>query len=91
LKEATAQGAITGINKEMTLILLLQSVTDPLMGTTAVRPMIHVRHRAYGSMNRDYELVVRDWKDGNSLTDILLLLSSSEQAVVLIGRNNTIV
>jgi hypothetical protein len=38
------------------------------MGTTVSNDS-HVRHRAYGSMNRDYELVVRDWKDGNSLTD----------------------
>jgi hypothetical protein len=30
-----------------------QSVTR-LMGTTGTS-MIHVRHRAYGSMNRDYE------------------------------------
>jgi hypothetical protein len=38
LKEATAQGAITGINKVNSFNpSASQSVTDPLMGTTAVR------------------------------------------------------
>jgi hypothetical protein len=92
LKEATAQGAITGINKVNGFLIpsASQSVTDPLQGTTSVRPMIHVRHRAYGSMNRDYELVVRDWKEGTSLTDTITTEFQSEQATVLIGRNNTI-
>jgi hypothetical protein len=39
-------------------------------------------------MNRDYELVVRDWKDGNSLTDTVTTEFQSEQAVVLLGINN---
>ena len=92
LKEATAQGAITGVNKVNGFLIpsASQSVTDPLQGTTSVRPMIHVRHRAYGSMNRDYELVVRDWKEGTSLTDTITTEFQSEQATVLIGRNNTI-
>jgi hypothetical protein len=92
LKEATAQGAIIGVNKVNGFLIpsASQSVTDPLQGTTSVRPMIHVRHRAYGSMNRDYELVVRDWKEGTSLTDTITTEFQSEQATVLIGRNNTI-
>jgi hypothetical protein len=92
LKEATAQGAIIGVNKVNGFLIpsASQSVTDPLEGTTSIRPMIHVRHRAYGSMNRDYELVVRDWKEGTSLTDTITTEFQSEQATVLIGRNNTI-
>ncbi len=92
LTEATAQGAITGINKVNGFLVpsASQSVTDPMQGTTSVRPMIHVRNRAYGAMNRDYEMVVRDWKQGTSLTDTITCEFQSEQATCLIGRNNTI-
>lgn len=92
LKEPTAQGAITGVSKVNGFLIpsASQSVTDPMQGTTSIRPMIHVRHRAYGSMNRDYEMVVRDWKQGTSLTDTITCEFQSEQATVLIGRNNTI-
>ena len=92
LTEPTAQGAITGVNKINGFLVpsASQSVTDPLAGTTSVRPMIHVRHRAYGAMNRDYEMVVRDWKQGTSLTDTITCEFQSEQATVLIGRNNCV-
>jgi len=92
LKEATAQGAITGISKVNGFLIPggSQSVTDPMEGTTSVKPNIHVRNRAYGSLNRDYEMVVRDWAQGTSLTDTVTTEWSSEQAVVVIGRNNCI-
>ncbi len=92
LKEATAQGAMAGVTKVNGFLVpsASQSVTDPLQGTTSVKPMIHVRHRAYGSMNRDYELSVFDWKAGTSNTDTIRTEFQSEQATVLIGRNNTI-
>jgi hypothetical protein len=67
-----------------------QSVMDPMQGTPSIRPMIHVRHRAYGDMNRDYEMVVRDWKQGTALTDTVVTEFQSECATVLIGRNNTV-
>jgi hypothetical protein len=50
-EEATAK-TITGINKVNFDPSASQSVTDPLMGLLQY-PMIHVRHRAYGSMDRD--------------------------------------
>lgn len=92
LNETTAQGAITGVNKVNGFLIpsASQSVTDPMQGTTSVKPMIHVRNRQYGSMNRDYEMVVRDWKEGTSLTDTVTTEWQSEQAVCVIGRNNTV-
>lgn len=92
LKEATAQGAMAGVTKVNGFLVpsASQSVTDPMQGTTSVKPMIHVRNRSYGNLNRDYEVVVRDWKQGTSLTDTVTTEFQSEQATVLIGRNNTI-
>ena len=92
LKEATAQGAITGVSKVNGFLIpsASQSVTDPMQGTTSVKPMIHVRNRAYGSMNRDYEVVLRDWKAGTSLTDTIVTEFQNESTTVLIGRNNTV-
>lgn len=92
LKEATAQGAMAGVTKVNGFLVpsASQSVTDPMQGTTSVKPMIHVRHRAYGNMNRDYELSVFDWAKGTSNTDTIRTEFQSEQATVLIGRNNTI-
>lgn len=92
LKEATAQGAMAGVTKVNGFLVpsASQSVTDPMQGTTSVKPMIHVRHRSYGNMNRDYELSVFDWAKGTSDTDTIRTEFQSEQATVLIGRNNTI-
>jgi len=92
LTEPTAQGAITGINKVNGFLIpsASQSVMDPMVGTPSVKPMIHVRNRAYGSLNRDYEMVVRDWKSGTSLTDTVTTEWQSEQAIVVIARNNCV-
>lgn len=92
LKEATAQGAMAGVTKVNGFLVpsASASVKDPMAGTESVRPMIHVRHRAYGAMNRDYEMQVFDWAAGTSNTDTLRTEFQSEQATVLIGRNNTI-
>lgn len=92
LKEATAQGAMAGVTRVNGFLVpsASQSVTDPMQGTTSVRPMIHVRNRQYGAMNRDYELSVFDWAKGTSDTDTIRTEFQSEQAVCLIGRSNTI-
>jgi len=92
LKEATAQGAMAGVTKVNGFLVpsASQSVTDPMQGTTSVKPMIHVRNRSYGAMNRDYELSVFDWAKGTSNTDTIRTEFQSEQATVLIGRANTI-
>lgn len=92
LKEATAQGAMAGVTRVNGFLVpsASQSVTDPMQGTTSVRPMIHVRNRQYGAMNRDYELSIFDWKTGTSNTDTIRTEFQSEQATVLIGRANTI-
>jgi len=92
LKEATAQGAITGVSKVNGFLIpsASQSVVDPMVGTPSIKPMIHVRNRQYGNMNRDYEMVVRDWKAGTSLTDTVTTEFQNESATVLIARNNTV-
>lgn len=92
LKEPTAQGAVTGISKVNGFLIpsASQSVLDPMLGTTSVKPMVHVRNRQYGSMNRDYEVVVTDWKQGTQTLDIIKTEFQSEQALVVIGRNNGI-
>lgn len=92
LKEATAQGAMAGVTKVNGFLVpsASQSVTDPMQGTTSVVPMIHVRNRSYGAMNRDYEMSVFDWAKGTSTTDTIKTEFQSEQATVLVGRNNTI-
>lgn len=92
LKEATAQGAMAGITKVNGFLVpsASQSVMDPMQGTPSIRPMIHVRHRSYGAMNRDYEMQIFDWAAGTSNTDTLRTEFQSEQATVLIGRNNTV-
>jgi hypothetical protein len=92
LKEATAQGAMAGVTKVNGFLCpsASQSVTDPMQGTTSIKPMIHVRNRAYGAMDRDYELSVFDWSKGTSNTDTIRTEFQSEQATVLIGRANTI-
>ncbi len=92
LNEPTAQGSMVGAKKVNGFLIpsASQSVTDPMAGTTSVRPMIHVRNRSYGAMNRDYEVAVRDWKEGTSLTDTHTVEFQSEQALCVIGRSNTI-
>jgi hypothetical protein len=92
LKEPTAQGAITGVSKinGFSVPSGSQSVTDPMTGVTAVKPQIHVRHRAYGAMNRDYEIVTRDWAKGTNLVDEIVTEFQNESTTVLIGRNQTV-
>lgn len=92
LNEPTAQGSLVGVNKVNGFMFpsASQSVTDPMSGTTSVRPMLHVRNRAYGDMNRDYEVSVFDWAKSTSDTDTVRIEYQSEEAVVLIGKNNTV-
>ena len=92
LNEPTAQGSVVGVRKVNGFIVpsASQSVTDPLMGETSVKPMIHVRNRAYGAMNRDYEMAQFDWAKGTSNKDEVRTEFQSEQALVIIGRNNTL-
>ena len=92
LKEATAQGAMAGVTKVNGFLVPSdsRSVLDPMQGTQSVVPMIHVRNRAYGAMNRDYEMSIFDWAKGTSNPDTIRTEFQSEQATVLVGRNNTV-
>jgi hypothetical protein len=92
LTEATAQGSMIGAKKVNGFMIPSgsASVKDNMTGTTSMKPMIHVRHRAYGAMNRDYEMVTRDWAQGTSLTDTITTEFQSEQLTCLIAANNTV-
>jgi hypothetical protein len=92
LDNPIAQGAITGINKVNGFLVpaASQSVTDNITGKQVVRPMIHVRNRQYGSLNREYEVVVRDWAAGTSLEDRITTEFQSEEALCVLARNNYI-
>lgn len=93
LNEPTAQGSMVGAQKINAFMVpsASQSVTDKLMGTTSVKPMIHIRNRALGSLNRDYEMSRFDWASGTNTIDAVRTEFQSEQAIVIIGRNNTLV
>jgi hypothetical protein len=93
LNEPTAQGSMVGVNKINAFCVpsASQSVTDKLMGTTSMKPMIHIRNRALGSLNRDYEMAKFDWASGTNNIDAVRTEFQSEQAIVIIGRNNTLI
>ncbi len=92
LDDPLGHGARVGVTKVNGFLIPdgSQSVKDVLTGVMSPKPMLHVLYRAKGSENRDYEMVVRDWAKGTSLTDTITTEFQSEQATVLIGRNNTI-
>jgi len=92
LQDPLGHGARAGVTKINGFMIpdASQSVKDVLTGKMAQRPMLHSFYRAKGSENRDYEMVVRDWAKGTSLTDTVTTEFQSECATALIGRNNTI-
>lgn len=92
LNDPLGHGARVGVTKTAGFLLpnASQSVKDVLTGKQSIKPMLHVLYRAKGSLNRDYEMVVRDWAGGTSLTDTVTTEFQSEQCTVLIGSNNTI-
>jgi hypothetical protein len=92
LNDPLGHGARAGVTKTNGFMLpnASQSVKDVLTGKMSVKPMLHVLYRAKGGVNRDYEMVVRNWEDGTSLSDTVTTEFQSEMATVLIGVNNTI-
>lgn len=93
LDNPVAQGSMIGANKINGLLIpsASQTVQDALTGKVSAQPMIHVRHRQYGSMNRNYEMAKFDWENGTNSEDKIRTEFQSEQALVLIGRNNTMI
>jgi len=91
LNEPTAQGSMVGANKINAFMVpsASMSVRDNVNGGTSMKPMIHIRNRALGSLNRDYEMAQFDWKNGTNTIDAVRTEFQSEQAIVIIGRNNT--
>lgn len=92
LNDPLGHGARVGVTKTNGFMLpnSSQSVKDVLTGKMSIKPTLHVLYRAKGGVNRDYEMVVRDWANGTSTSDTVTTEFQSEQATVLIGVNNTI-
>jgi len=92
LDNPLGHGARVGVTKVNGFLIpnASQSVRDRLTGISAPRPMLHVLYKAKGALNRDYEMVIRDWAQGTSTTDTVTTEFQSEQATALIGRNNTV-
>lgn len=92
LNDPLGHGARVGVTKTNGFMLpnASQSVKDVLTGKMSVKPCLHVLYRAKGGVNRDYEMVVRNWANGTSTADTVTTEFQSEMATVLIGANNTI-
>lgn len=92
LNDPIGHGARVGVTKTNGFMFpnASQSVRDTNAGKQSLKPVLHVLYRAKGGLNRDYEMVVRDWAQGTSLTDTVTTEFQSEQATCLLGRNNTI-
>ena len=90
--DPTGHGARVGVTKVNGLLIPegSQSVKDPITGTMSTKPKLHALYRAKGSLNRSYEMVVRDWEKGTEKADIITTEFQSEEATCLIGRNNTV-
>ena len=92
MNDPLGHGARVGVTKTNGFMLpnSSQSVKDVLTGKMSIKPTLHVLYRAKGGVNRDYEMVVRDWANGTSTSDTVTTEFQSEQATVLIGANNTV-
>lgn len=92
LTNPLGHGARTGTGKINGLLIPegSQSVKDAYTGKMATKPMLHALYRAKGSVNRGYEMVIRDWEKGTEKADIITTEFQSDETTVLIGKNNTI-
>ena len=92
LNDPLGHGERIGVNKVNGFLIPSSSQTsiDPLTGQSAPKPILYTMYRAMNAINRDYEMVVRDWADGTALTDTRTVEFQSEQATVLMSRNNTV-
>lgn len=90
--DPTGMGLNVGLSKTNGMLIPNGSarIKDTLTGEASQKPMIHALVRNYNGMNRDYEHVIRDWKQGTLKTDTVEHEFLSEQAVAVIGVNNTI-
>lgn len=90
LDNPTGEGSVVGANKVHAIMFPSGSkqVYDSNKGVAATQPLLHVRYRAYGSMNRKYELSVFDWAAGTSTTDTVKTEFQCEKALVQLGRNS---
>lgn len=90
LVEPTAEGSMVGSQKVHAIMFPSgsKSVYDSNKGVSATQPLLHVRYRAYGNMNRKYEMSIFDWANGTSNTDSLRCEFQSEKALVQLGRNS---
>ena len=90
LVEPTAEGSMVGSQKVHAIMFPSgsKSVYDSNKGVSATQPLLHVRYRAYGNMNRKYEMSVFSWDAGTSDTDTIRTEFQAERALVQLGRNS---
>lgn len=94
LDAPTTEGSMVGANKVHAVMIPSGSknVYDVIKGESASQPMLHVRYRSKGDMNRKYQMSVRSFVAGTTngvdevITDFL-----TERALVVLGRNNTFI
>jgi hypothetical protein len=60
-------------------------------GKEATVPMLHVKYRASQSVNRKYEMTVRDWATGTNRKDVRETEFLTEKALMVSGRNNLVI
>lgn len=90
LESPTGEGSMVGAKKVHAIMIPSgsKSIYDANKGVSATQPLVHLRYRAYGAMNRKYEMSVFDWKAGTSNKDEIRTEFQAEQALVFVGRNS---
>lgn len=94
LDNPTTQGSLIGASKTHAVMFPSGSKTvyDEIKGEAATQPMLHTRYRAKGNENRKFKMSVRDFSAGTSNgNDSLKVDFITERALVVLGRNNTMI
>jgi len=94
LDNPTGAGSNVGASKVHGIIIpsASKNVYDVIKGENATLPMIHVRYRAKGNVNRKMEMSVEDFKSGTSAgVDVFRTRFQTERALCLLGRNNAFI
>jgi hypothetical protein len=93
LDHVTGEGSAVGATKVHGILIPSASkkVYDIMEGKEATVPMLHVKYRASQSVNRKYEMTVRDWATGTNRKDVRETEFLTEKALMVSGRNNLVI
>lgn len=94
LDNPTTEGSMVGASKVHAVMIPSASkqVYDVIKGESASQPMLHVRYRSKGTMDRKFQMSVRSFVAGTTagvdevITDFL-----TERCLVVLGRNNVLI